>query len=103
MSSDFPVTPYKGTKAIVISTVSWLGGKNPFLGWAYVASAGVFALLAIAGTARHLLKPRHVPVFVHRFVMSLTLNPGNWEICRCCHGTGKHDIVVVLCEYATVL
>lgn len=57
---DFPVLPYKGTKSIVISTVSWVGGKNPFLGWAYVAAAAVFILLAILGTARHLIKPRQV-------------------------------------------
>lgn len=57
---DFPVLPYKGTKSIVISTVSWIGGKNPFLGWAYVAAAAVFVLLAIAGTVRHLIKPRFV-------------------------------------------
>jgi len=55
---DFPVLPYKGTKSFVISTVSWIGGKNPFLGWAYVAAASVFVLLAILGTARHLIKPR---------------------------------------------
>jgi hypothetical protein len=53
------VLPYKGSKAIVISTVSWIGGKNSFLGWAYVGAAGVFVLLAIAGTARHLIKPRY--------------------------------------------
>lgn len=35
-----------------------MGGKNPFLGWAYVAAAGLFVLLAVAGTIRHLLKPR---------------------------------------------
>jgi len=57
---NFPVLPYKGTKSIVISTVSWIGGKNPFLGWAYVASAAVFVLLAIAGTARHVIKPRRL-------------------------------------------
>lgn len=57
---DFPVRPYKGTKSIIISTVSWIGGKNPFLGWAYVAAAAVFIVLAIAGTARHLIKPRSV-------------------------------------------
>jgi len=58
--TDFPVKPYKGTKSVVISTVSWIGGKNPFLGWAYVAAAGIFVLLALAGLARHLIKPRYV-------------------------------------------
>lgn len=58
---DYPVKPYRGTKSVVISTVSWMGGKNPFLGWAYVAAAGLFVLLAVAGTVRHLLKPRQVP------------------------------------------
>jgi len=38
--------------------VSWIGGKNPFLGWAYVASSALFILIAIFGTARHLIKPR---------------------------------------------
>ncbi|KAI0807301.1 transcription regulator [Fomes fomentarius] len=55
---NFPVRPYKGTKGIVISTVSWMGGKNPFLGWAYVAAAGLLVLLGILGTIRHLVKPR---------------------------------------------
>ncbi|KAI4522058.1 CDC50/LEM3 family [Schizophyllum commune] len=57
---NFPVLPYKGTKSIVITTVSWIGGKNDFLGWAYVAAAGLFCFLAIAGTARHLIKPRRL-------------------------------------------
>ncbi|KAG8694843.1 hypothetical protein FRC08_008229 [Ceratobasidium sp. 394] len=55
---NFPVSQFGGTKAIVISTVSWIGGKNPFLGWAYIAVAGLFVLLGVAGTARHLLRPR---------------------------------------------
>ena len=58
--SDYPVESYHGTKSIVISTVSWIGGKNPFLGWAYVASAALFVGLAIAGTIRHMIKPRYV-------------------------------------------
>jgi hypothetical protein len=57
--SDYPVQGYKGTKSLVISTVSWIGGKNPFLGWAYVAASAVFVFLALAGTIRHLLKPRY--------------------------------------------
>lgn len=60
MVADFPVRPYKGTKGIVISTVSWMGGKNPFLGWAYVAAAGLLVLLGVLGTIRHLVKPRFV-------------------------------------------
>ena len=57
---DYPVRPYSGTKSIVISTVSWIGGKNPFLGWAYVAAAALFVALSIAGTIRHVMKPRHL-------------------------------------------
>ncbi|KIY43703.1 cell cycle control protein [Fistulina hepatica ATCC 64428] len=55
---NFPVASYGGTKSMVISTISWIGGKNPFLGWAYVAAAALFCLLAVAGTIRHLVKPR---------------------------------------------
>ncbi|PIL23737.1 transporter [Ganoderma sinense ZZ0214-1] len=55
---NYPVRPYKGTKSIVISTVSWIGGKNPFLGWAYVAAAALLVLLGILGTIRHVVKPR---------------------------------------------
>ncbi|KAI0075468.1 Lem3/Cdc50 [Panus rudis PR-1116 ss-1] len=58
VNMNFPVRPYKGHKAVVISTVSWIGGKNPFLGWAYVAAAGLFVALAILGTIRHMIKPR---------------------------------------------
>jgi len=58
--TNFPVKPYGGTKSIVISTVSWIGGKNPFLGWAYVGGSGVLVLLGIAGTIRHLVKPRRL-------------------------------------------
>ena len=60
-STDYPVRPYKGTKSIVVSTVSWIGGKNPFLGWAYVAAAALLVLLGILGTIRHVVKPRFVP------------------------------------------
>ncbi|KAI9509945.1 transcription regulator [Russula earlei] len=57
---NYPVRSYSGTKSIVISTVSWTGGKNPFLGWAYVAAAALFVALSIAGTVRHLMNPRRL-------------------------------------------
>ncbi|KAJ6591518.1 cell cycle control protein [Mycena vulgaris] len=57
---NFPVIPYNATKSIVISTISWIGGKNAFLGWAYVGAASVFVLLALVGIAGHLIKPRRI-------------------------------------------
>lgn len=58
--ADYPVKMFGGTKSIVISTVSWIGGKQPFLGWAYIAAAALLILLGLAGTIRHLVKPRRL-------------------------------------------
>jgi hypothetical protein len=37
-----------------------MGGKNPFLGWAYIATGILFVLLAVAGTVKHFLRPRRM-------------------------------------------
>ncbi|KAI1790748.1 transcription regulator [Ganoderma leucocontextum] len=55
---NFPVTKYKGTKSIVISSAAWMGGKNPFLGWAYVAGSGFLLLLGFAIAVGNCIKPR---------------------------------------------
>ncbi|KZP00894.1 Lem3/Cdc50 [Calocera viscosa TUFC12733] len=57
---NFPVEMFGGTKSLVISTVSWIGGKNPFLGWAYVGTAALFVLLAVIGLVWHCVKPRRL-------------------------------------------
>lgn len=56
---DFPVTEYGGTKSILISTRTVIGGKNPFLGIAYVVVGGLCIVLGALFTVAHLIKPRY--------------------------------------------
>ncbi|KAK4699300.1 hypothetical protein P7C70_g6963, partial [Phenoliferia sp. Uapishka_3] len=55
---NYPVAPFSGTKSVVFSTVSFIGGRNPFLGIAYIAVGGVCVVLGLALTLRHLIRPR---------------------------------------------
>lgn len=59
----FPVREYAGTKSIVLSTRTVMGGRNPFLGIAYVVVGGLCIVLGVVFTARHLIKPRYVISF----------------------------------------
>jgi hypothetical protein len=56
---EFPVTEYDGTKSILISTRTVLGGKNPFMGIAYVVVGGICVLLGALFTVAHLVRPRY--------------------------------------------
>jgi hypothetical protein len=55
---DFDVNRFGGTKSIVISTTSILGGQNSFLGYAYIAVGTICFALGAAFLARHTFKPR---------------------------------------------
>ncbi|KAI9006953.1 ligand-effect modulator 3 family [Hyaloraphidium curvatum] len=54
----FNVAQFGGTKAIVISNVSVIGGKNPFLGIAYMVVGALCWVLGISFLIRHMVKPR---------------------------------------------
>ncbi|KAK6074377.1 LEM3 family/CDC50 family protein [Seiridium cupressi] len=56
--SEFPTTEYQGTKSIVFTTKSVMGGKNPFLGIAYVVVGGICIVLGVIFTVTHLIRPR---------------------------------------------
>ncbi|KAA8911207.1 hypothetical protein TRICI_003929 [Trichomonascus ciferrii] len=55
---NFPVLKYDGTKSIVLTTRTVIGGKNPFLGIAYLVVAGLCFVLGIVFLIKHLIKPR---------------------------------------------
>ncbi|CAL5872276.1 uncharacterized protein PFLUO_LOCUS6537 [Penicillium psychrofluorescens] len=55
---NFPVTEYDGTKSILISTRTVMGGKNPSMGIAYVVIGGACVLLGVLFTIAHLVRPR---------------------------------------------
>ncbi|KAJ7415634.1 cms1 ribosomal small subunit [Willisornis vidua] len=54
LEADFPVTRFKGRKHVILSTVVWSGGSNPFLGIAYVVSGTAAILMGFVITAIHL-------------------------------------------------
>lgn len=56
--ADFDVTEFGGTKSILLSTRTVIGGKNNFLGIAYIVVGGLCLLLGALFLATHLIRPR---------------------------------------------
>ena len=71
---------------MVISTRTVMGGKNPFLGIAYVVVGGLCILLGAIFTVTHLIKPRYASRAIQSKIL-LSLRSENSEIIHILHGT----------------
>jgi len=58
INNYYPTGQFSGEKHVLLSTVSWMGGKNPFLGYAYIVVGGLCIVLGTGFGLRHLIKPR---------------------------------------------
>lgn len=76
---DYPVANFMGTKSIVFSTVSFIGGRNPFLGIAYLVVGGLCMLLGVALTLRHLIRPRKLGDMRYLRWVSLVHSEADWN------------------------
>lgn len=57
---NYDVTGFKGTKSVVISTVNWIGGKNSFLGIAYLTVGSICCFFGLFFLAKQLISPRKI-------------------------------------------
>ena len=60
IDSRYDVEAFSGAKRVMLSTTTWVGGKNDFLGWAYVVTGLVCLVLGAAFLVKHQINPREL-------------------------------------------
>ncbi|KAK1387935.1 ALA-interacting subunit [Heracleum sosnowskyi] len=73
LKNNYNTYSFNGKKKLVLSTTSWLGGKNNFIGIAYLTVGGLCFLLAASFSVIYVVKPRRLgdPSY-----LSWNMNPG---------------------------
>jgi len=60
INNTFPVSSFDGAKYFILSTTSWAGGKNNFLGIAYIVVGSISIAISLTLAVLHKLKPRRL-------------------------------------------
>ena len=63
IQNNYNTYSFGGKKKLILSTASWLGGKNDFLGMAYLMFGGLSIFLALIFILIRLIRPRFVICF----------------------------------------
>ncbi|XP_072963934.1 ALA-interacting subunit 3-like isoform X1 [Typha angustifolia] len=58
IENNYNTYSFGGTKKLVLSTATWIGGKNNFLGLAYLTIGGLCLFLALGFITLYFFKPR---------------------------------------------
>lgn len=58
IENNYNTYEFGGKKRMVLSTTTWIGGKNPFIGMAYLFIGGISLLCAIGFILLYVIKPR---------------------------------------------
>eukprot|EP01128_Nolandella_sp_AFSM9_P009222 TRINITY_DN5843_c0_g1_i1.p1 TRINITY_DN5843_c0_g1~~TRINITY_DN5843_c0_g1_i1.p1 ORF type:complete len:322 (+),score=54.30 TRINITY_DN5843_c0_g1_i1:48-968(+) len=58
VSNNYPVESFGGKKRVILSTTSWMGGKNDFLGIAYIVVGAICWFLAAVFAIKHKVSGR---------------------------------------------
>jgi len=58
VSANYPVHSFNGKKHAVLSTTAWIGGKNPFLGYAYIVVGALCFVQGVVFGIKHKIAPR---------------------------------------------
>ncbi|KAL3376089.1 hypothetical protein AABB24_002839 [Solanum stoloniferum] len=72
IQNNYNTYTFEGKKSLVLSTTTWIGGKNKFLGIAYLTVGGICLFVAIIFILMYVIKPRP---FGDPAYLSWNLNP----------------------------
>lgn len=65
IQNNYNTYSFGGSKALVLSTASWIGGKNNFIGIAYLTIGGLCLSLAMCFLVLYMIKRRYASKFAH--------------------------------------